>query len=215
LVGLVGIGSNEQALLDLNPAKKKEQVMKEQAMAQELSKKQANEKQELENRLRNGQITQEQYATEIASMNQRHEQEKQALVSQINGDRQHVLNNLKNDPNSIKPPYAPGGGSTGNPAGGGYTLPPVGSLPQSGTGAQGGTTGASGGLTGAVGGAAGGLGGATGAVGGLTGAVGGATGGLGAIGGAGGLLNGIVGSGQVRQTLMGHMESDMNHAIEG
>ncbi|KAE8342568.1 hypothetical protein BDV24DRAFT_130560 [Aspergillus arachidicola] len=176
LIGLVGIGSNEKALLDLNPAKKKEQVMKEKAEAQALAQKHAAEKQELEKKLQTGQISQEQHSMEKAKLGQHHQLEEQALVNKVNESRTNLIDSLQKDSTAVKPngptqgTSLSGVGDTLGGVTGGLNAP------------LGGATGAAGGLGGPLAGVTGdpntSIGGLTGAAGGLGNAVGGLTDGL-------------------------------------
>ncbi|GAD94043.1 hypothetical protein PVAR5_2663 [Paecilomyces variotii No. 5] len=61
VAGVLGVGSNEDAILDLNPAKKKKQIEKEHQAVQQLRQKQERERQILKHALSQNQISQSDY----------------------------------------------------------------------------------------------------------------------------------------------------------
>ncbi|KAL1847429.1 hypothetical protein Plec18170_008541 [Paecilomyces lecythidis] len=174
VAGLVGIGSDEAALLDLNPAKKKAQIEKEEKMKTALNQKHREEQQALKKELDNKTITQEQYDQRKQQLDLKQKQEGDQLLAQINQDRQQLLQEQ----------------STGNASSGGLTNGLGGA-----TSGLGGATNGLGGAANGLGGATNTLGGASNGLGGLTGsnALGDLTGGLGGLGGVTGGLGGLTG----------------------
>lgn len=97
VLGLLAIGSDEEALLDLNPAKKKKQIEKEKRAAQALAAKQQAEKQALAQMAQSGQISQEEYARRQQVLNQNHEQQGQALRNDILISRKEAIHEINQE----------------------------------------------------------------------------------------------------------------------
>ncbi|KAE8371307.1 hypothetical protein BDV26DRAFT_134832 [Aspergillus bertholletiae] len=119
VAGLVGIGSDEDAILDLNPAKKKKQIEEEQRAAKALENFQMQERQQLEQALKMGQISPGQYTDALNALNDKHQAQNQQLQKNIMASRGKVINDIRQQQLGTGAKFGsvqPGGGGDINPA---------------------------------------------------------------------------------------------------
>jgi hypothetical protein len=90
----VGIGSDQDAVLDLNPAKKQKQIQAEQKAAKDLEAAQKQEREQLQQAFSTGQITAEQYANALNTLNQKHREQNQLLQQNIRNSRNQLINEI-------------------------------------------------------------------------------------------------------------------------
>lgn len=97
VLGILALGSDEEAILDLNPAKKKKQIEKEKKAAQELAARQRAEKQALAQAVQNGQISQQEYTQRDQLLNQNHARQAQTLQNDIQASRRETINEINQE----------------------------------------------------------------------------------------------------------------------